>query len=78
MEEERISWNYIIFTALIAIFLILNLFGIFRTLFGVNTAIFLTLIGGYKSFYHAVSELLEKRISVDLAIAIAAMPPAIP
>ncbi|MGA1844362.1 MAG: FtsH protease activity modulator HflK [bacterium] len=73
MEEERISWNYIIFTALIGIFLLLNLFGIFRTLFGVNTAIFLTLIGGYKIFYHAVSELFEKRISVDLAIGIAAI-----
>jgi cation transport ATPase len=73
MEEEKISWNYIIFTGIIGVLLLFNWIGIFRTLFGVNTAIFLTLIGGYKIFYNALSELLEKRISVDLAIGIAAI-----
>ncbi|MGA1839712.1 MAG: FtsH protease activity modulator HflK [bacterium] len=73
MEEEKISWNYIIFTCIIGILLLLNWIGVFRTLFGINTAIFLTLIGGYKIFYNALSELLEKRISVDLAIGIAAI-----
>ncbi len=73
MEDERISWNYIIFTIIIGILLVLNLIGIFRTLFGINTAIFLTLIGGYKIFYNALSELFEKRISVDLAIGFAAI-----
>ena len=73
MEEEKISWNYIIFTAIIGVLLLLNWIGIFRTLFGINTAIFLTLIGGYKIFYNALSELFERRISVDLAIGIAAI-----
>ncbi|MBN2373509.1 FtsH protease activity modulator HflK [bacterium] len=73
MEKEKVSWNYIIFTSIIGVLLILNWTGIFRTLFGVNTAIFLTIIGGYKIFFTALSELLERRISVDLAIGLAAI-----
>ncbi|MGA1868932.1 MAG: FtsH protease activity modulator HflK [bacterium] len=73
MEEEKISWNYVIFTCLIGIGLLLNLLGLFTTVLGVNSAIILTLVGGYHIFWSALSNLWERRISVDLAIAIAAI-----
>ncbi|MGA1823688.1 MAG: FtsH protease activity modulator HflK [bacterium] len=73
MEEEKISWHYIIFTCLIGIGLLLNLLGIYTTVLGIDTAIILTLIGGYNIFWSALSNLWERRISVDLAIAIAAI-----
>ncbi len=71
-EIESVSLNYIIFTAIIGLLLLLNLVGIFRTFLGINTAIILTLIGGYKIFYGAVESLFKRKISVDLAIALAA------
>ncbi len=60
------------FTAVVGVLLLLNLFGIFDTLAGLDTAIFLALVAGYKTFYRAIAELLDRRISADLAIVIAA------
>ena len=53
------------------ILLLLNWIGIFRTVFGVNTAIIITLLAGYKTFYGSVQALLEKRISADIALCVA-------
>ena len=51
--------------------LLLNLLGVFKTFFGIDTAILIALLAGYKTFYNSISALLEKRISADLALCIA-------
>src|ERR1039458_9768514 len=70
-EERRERIRYYSFAALGGILLLLNWLGIFRTLFGLDTAILIALLAGYKTFYNAISALLEKRISADIAICIA-------
>jgi Cu+-exporting ATPase len=70
-EERRERIRYYSFAALVGILLLLNWLGIFRTLFGLDTAILIALLAGYKTFYNAISALLEKRISADIAICIA-------
>jgi len=71
-ESESGKWMaYILFTAAVGVLLLANWLGVFTTLFGINTAILLTLIGGYRIYYKAISALFEKRISADLAIVIA-------
>ncbi len=69
-RRERIK--YVGFTAVVGVLLLLNLVGVFRSVLGIDTAIFLALLAGYKTFYRAISELFERRISADLAIVIAA------
>ncbi len=59
------------FAALVGILLLLNLSGLFQTLFGLDTAILIALLAGYKTFHNSISALLEKRISADLALCIA-------
>ena len=51
--------------------LLLNFLGVFKTFFGIDTAILIALLAGYKTFYNSLSALLEKRISADLALCIA-------
>jgi Cu+-exporting ATPase len=70
-RETRRYIAYILFTATVGIFLLLNWLGALKTVFGLDTAILLTLIGGYKIYYNAISALFEKRISADLAIVLA-------
>ncbi|HEX4948441.1 MAG TPA: FtsH protease activity modulator HflK [Blastocatellia bacterium] len=66
------KWTrYVLFTALVGVLLLLNWLGIFTTIFGINTAILLTLGGGWRMFYNAISALFEKRITAELAIVIA-------
>ena len=65
--------KYIGFTAFVGLLLLLNVTGLFREILGIDTAIFLTLLAGYKTFYRAIGELLERRISADLAICVAAV-----
>lgn len=62
---------YVLFTATVVVLLLLNWLGVFKTVFGVDTAILLALFGGYKIYYNAISALFEKRISADLAIVLA-------
>ena len=69
-RRERIK--YVGFTAVVGVLLLLNLLGIFDSVLGVDTAIFLAVLAGYKTFYRAISELFNRRISADLAIVIAA------
>ena len=45
--------------------------GVFKTIFGIDTAVIITLLAGYKTFYNSISALLEKKISADLALCIA-------
>ena len=59
------------FAALVGILLLLNVTGAFKTIFGLDTAILITALAGYKTFYNSVSALLEKRISADIALCVA-------
>ena len=59
------------FAAIVGVLLLLNLSGIFRTVFGLDTAILVTLLAGYKTFYNSISALLAKTISADLALCVA-------
>ena len=70
-EERRQRILYYSFAAGVGILLLLNWLGVFRTVFGVNTAIIITLLAGYKTFYGSIQALLEKRISADIALCVA-------
>ena len=70
-EESRERVRYYIFAAFVGLLLLLNWLGIFRTVFGLDTAILITLLAGYKTFYNSISALLEKRISADIALCVA-------
>src|SRR5580700_2961115 len=70
-EDRRERIRYYAFAALVGALLLLNWLGIFKTLFGLDTAILITLLAGYKTFHNSVSALLEKRISADIALCIA-------
>jgi Cu+-exporting ATPase len=67
-EERRKRVVYYAFAAALGVLLLLNWLGVFKTLFGVDTAIFITLLAGYKTFYNSVSALVEKRVSADIAL----------
>src|SRR6202167_4674235 len=70
-EEKRERVIYYSYAAGVGGLLLLNWLGIFKTLFGIDTAVFITLLAGYKTFYNSLSALLEKRISADIALCIA-------
>ena len=57
--------------AVLGFLLLLNLTGLFKSIFGVDTAILITVAAGYKTFYNSISALLEKTISADLALCVA-------
>ena len=72
MEDERKERiRYYGFAAFVGVLLLLNLTGVFKSFFGIDTAVVITLLAGYKTFYNSISSLLEKRISADLALCIA-------
>src|SRR5271154_6111907 len=70
-EERRQRIIYYSFAGFVGVLLLLNWLGIFRTLFGIDTAILITLLAGYKTFYNSFSAILEKRISADIALCVA-------
>jgi Cu+-exporting ATPase len=70
-SERRERVRYYAFAAFVGILLLLNLLGIFKTFLGIDTAVFITLLAGYRTFYNSISSLLEKRISADIALCIA-------
>ena len=59
------------YAAFIGILLLLNVTGTFTRVAGIDTAAILTLIAGYRTFFTAISGLLQRRISADLAICVA-------
>src|ERR1035437_4367678 len=61
------------FAAALGVLLLLNVTGVFRGILGLDTAILVTVLAGYKTFYNTISGLLEKTISADLALCIAAV-----
>jgi Cu+-exporting ATPase len=68
-RKERI--RYYTFAAFVGALLLLNVTGVWKTVFGIDTAIIVTLLAGYKTFHNSISSLLEKRISADIALCIA-------
>jgi len=62
---------YFSFAALVGVLLLLNLLGVFTTIFGIDTAAILTVLGGYRIFRNSIAALLEGVISADLAICVA-------
>src|SRR5438094_2991592 len=70
-EERQERIRYYAFAAFVGVLLLANWLDVFRTIFGIDTAIVITLLAGYKTFYNSVSALLEKRISADIALCIA-------
>jgi Cu+-exporting ATPase len=70
-EGTRERVRYYVFAAFVGVLLLLNWLGIFKFVFGIDTAIFITLLAGYKTFYNSVSALLERRISADIALCVA-------
>src|SRR6266568_1187238 len=72
MDEERQERiRYYTFAAFVGVLLLLNVTGIWKTIFGIDTAVIVTLLAGYKTFHNSISALLEKRISADIALCIA-------
>jgi Cu+-exporting ATPase len=69
--EKRERIRYYAFAAFVGGMLLLNWLGIFKTLLGIDTAVFITILAGYKTFYNSLSALLEKRISADIALCVA-------
>ena len=51
--------------------MLLNWLRVFQYFLGVDTAILIALLAGYKTFYGSISSLLQKRISADIALCIA-------
>ncbi len=70
-RKERL--RYFGFAGFVGLMLLLNVTGVFRYVFGIDTAILLALAAGYKIFYNSISALLERKVSADLAICIAAI-----
>jgi Cu+-exporting ATPase len=72
MDEERQERiRYYTFAAFVGVLLLLNVTGVWKTIFGIDTAVLVTLLAGYKTFHNSISALLEKRISADIALCIA-------
>lgn len=55
----------------LGVLLLLNLTGAMRTVYGFDTAILITAVAGYKTFYNTISALLEREISADVALCVA-------
>ena len=70
-EEQRERIIYYSYAAAVGLLLLLNWLGAWKTLFGIDTAVFITLLAGYKTFYNSISALFEKRISADIALCVA-------
>lgn len=73
MEHEEANLKlHFAFTAGVGAFLLLNVLGLFRTVWGWDTALFLTLLGGHRIFVEAIRRAFRRETSADLAVAIAA------
>ncbi len=70
-DDRTEKLRYFGLTAVVGALLLLNLLGLWKTVFGVDTAAILAVIAGYRTFYNAIAGLLERRITADLAIAAA-------
>ncbi len=70
-DEQKERVKYYAYAAVVGVLLLLNVTGVFKTIYGIDTAAIITVMAGYKTFNNAISALLEKKISADLALCIA-------
>ena len=70
-SSTRRWFAYALFTLAVGVLLLLNWQGVFTQLFGIDTAIIVALVGGYKIYYNTIAALFERRIIAELAIVIA-------
>ncbi len=70
-DEQKERVRYYAYAAAVGVLLLLNLTGIFKTIYGIDTAAIITVLAGYKTFNNSISALLEREISADLALCIA-------
>ncbi|MBI3684130.1 MAG: cadmium-translocating P-type ATPase [Acidobacteria bacterium] len=70
-QQKRERIRYYVYAAFIGVLLLLNVTGVYKTIFGLDTAAILTVLAGYRTFYNSISALLEKQITADLAICVA-------
>ena len=61
------------FAGVVGVLLLLNFTGIWKTVFGIDTAAILALLAGYRTIAHAITRLLAGEITADLAIVIAVL-----
>jgi HflK protein len=71
-EGESVSWSDLALIAFVAVMLLLNVTGLFTQLFGIDTALLVTIAGGYGIFWDSLSRLRRGKIGGDLAVTIAA------
>src|SRR5579871_3057784 len=71
LDERKQMVRQFGYAAFIGVLLLLNVTGVFTTVAGIDTAAILTLIAGYRTFFTAISGLLQRKISADLAICVA-------
>src|SRR5207248_2787404 len=71
-EEGGLGWSDVAFILFVGAMLLLNVAGAFRDIFGIDTAVILTFVGGYRIFWDSISRLLRGKIGGDLAVTIAA------
>ena len=70
-DERRQLIQQFGYAAFIGSLLLLNVTGVLTTVAGIDTAAIVTLIAGYRTFFTAISELLRRKLSADLAICVA-------
>jgi Zn2+/Cd2+-exporting ATPase len=71
-EEGELSWSDLTLIAFVVVMLGLYVTGAFTRIFGIDTALITTLVGGYGIFSDSLSRLLRGKIGGDLAVTIAA------
>src|SRR5438045_4165313 len=71
-EESGVSWSDAALIAFVAGMLLLNITGLFTQIFGWDTALVVTLVGGYGIFRDSLARLLRGKLGGDLAVTIAA------
>ncbi|MFA4016636.1 MAG: hypothetical protein RUDDFDWM_001746 [Candidatus Fervidibacterota bacterium] len=65
--------RHLAFTVVIGVALLLRWLNIIQSVFGIDFAFFITIVGGYKFFYGTIYELVfERKIAVDALVAVAA------
>ena len=55
------------YAAALGVLLLLNVTGVFRSIMGLDTAIVVTLLAGYKTFYNTISGRIRRAVSTPFS-----------